>query len=285
MEEKLILETYEEKRKRVQEFNLTSDLFAGKVFEDLTACQELCRILMQDSGIQLKSVKTQYVIRHMESHSVQLDVLAEDCKGDMISIEMQMYGEPAPFKRVRYYVSCIDVSTLEKGKGYDGLPAITMLYITKRDFIGGCKGLYQVDRKAGKSRTVENMDMNNGICERYFNLEYSTADPKIDELLKYLKDSNPLYKTKAFPRIVERVNYYKIQKEGVDTMCEIADRIRNEGKTEGKIESILILLEQFGKVPARIVEQVDRETNLDILNRWLKCAAAAASMVEFEMKM
>lgn len=68
-------------------------------------------------------------------------------------------------------------------------------------------------------------------------------------------------------------------------MCEIADRIRNEGKTEGKIESILILLEQFGKVPARIVEQVDRETNLDILNRWLKCAAAAASMVEFEMKM
>lgn len=27
---------------------LTSDLFAGKVFEDLTACQESCRILMQD---------------------------------------------------------------------------------------------------------------------------------------------------------------------------------------------------------------------------------------------
>lgn len=43
MEEKMILETYEQKRARIQEFNLTSDLFAGKVFEDLAACQELCR--------------------------------------------------------------------------------------------------------------------------------------------------------------------------------------------------------------------------------------------------
>lgn len=55
-------------------------------------------------------------------------------------------------------------------------------------------------------------------------------------------NSDPFYRTKSFPRIVERVRYFKIHKEGVDIMCEIADRIRNEGKLESKIEDILELL-------------------------------------------
>lgn len=47
------------------------------------------------------------------------------------------------------------------------------------------------------------------------------------------------YQTENFPRIVERVKYFKVQKEGVTIMCEIADRIRQEGLIAGKIESIL----------------------------------------------
>ena len=39
MEAKAVIETYEAKRKKVQEFSLKSDLFAGKVFEDITASQ------------------------------------------------------------------------------------------------------------------------------------------------------------------------------------------------------------------------------------------------------
>ena len=71
MDEETILKTYEEKRKQAGEFNLTSDLFAGKVFEDREACQELCRILLQDNKIIIKNVKTQYAIRNLENHSVE----------------------------------------------------------------------------------------------------------------------------------------------------------------------------------------------------------------------
>ena len=155
MGEKAIIETHEEKRAQIRAFNLTSDLFAGKVFEDLEACQELCQILMQDYGLRLKDVKTQYVIRNLESHSVQLDILAEEITGDIICIELQMYSEPAPFRRIRYYTSCVDVSILEKGTEYDELPVVTVLYITKTDFIGGGKGFYQTVRKLqGSGRTV-----------------------------------------------------------------------------------------------------------------------------------
>lgn len=284
-----VIETYEEKRARIREFNLTSDLFAGKVFEDLAACQELCRILIQDAGIRLKAVKTQYVIRNLVGHSVQLDVLAEEITGDMIGIELQMYSEPAPFRRTRYYMSCIDVSILEKGTEYDELPDVTILYITKTDFIGGGRGLYQTVRKAqGNSRTA-GAGLDNGQHERYFNLKYPTGDKKVNELLNYLKDSDPHYRTESFPRIVERVNFFKEQKEGVDIMCEIVDRIRREGKMEGKIEGkiedVMELLEDLGKVPARIGDRIRQETDLSVLGRWIRCAASASSIAEFEARM
>ena len=44
------------------------------------------------------------------------------------------------------------------------------------------------------------------------------------------------------------------QAEGVDIMCEIVDRIR-------------------------------RETDLSVLDRWIRCAASASSIAEFEARM
>ena len=85
-------------------------------------------------------------------------------------------------------------------------------------------------------------------------MKYPTEDKKVNELLNYLEDSDPHYRTESFPRIVERVNFFKEQKEGVDIMCEIADRIR-------------------------------RETDLSVLDRWIRCAASASSIAEFEARM
>lgn len=68
-------------------------------------------------------------------------------------------------------------------------------------------------------------------------------------------------------------------------MCEIADRIRNEGKIEGRIEAVLELLEELGTVPARVVEQIKAQDNPGILSRWLKAASRAASIAEFEANM
>ena len=293
MREKTVLETYEEKREWVQEFNLTSDLFASKVFEDMGASQELCRILLRDQSVVLRSVRTQYAIRNLETHSMELDILAEQNDGDMVGIEIQMYTETAPLKRTRYYLCGIDMSILEKGKDYDELPAVTMVYITKKDFVGGGRGCYLIERKADsreKAAGINNkledaIDISNGVKERYYNLEHPTGDEKVDELLQYFKDSDPYYKTETFPRIVERVKHFKIHKGGVNIMCEIADRIRNEGRLEGMVDAILELLEEFGQVPQRIVEIIDAEDNLGVLSRWLKSAAKAGSIAEFEANM
>ena len=130
------------------------------------------------------------------------------------------------------------------------------------------------------------------------NLENHSVEPdilaeEINELLGYLKNSDPFYQTENFPRIVKRVNYFKIQKEGVTIMCEIADRIRQEGKEAGKaegiiagkIEAILELLEELGNIPKQLIQRVSRESDSDILNKWLKCAAKASTFAEFEANM
>ncbi|MDE7339992.1 MAG: PD-(D/E)XK nuclease family transposase [Lachnospiraceae bacterium] len=277
------MEDFEEKKKSVAEYHLTSDLFAGKVFEDLKASQELCRILLQNDKLVLRSVKTQYVIRNLKKHSVELDILAEDVERNFINIEIQMYQENAPFRRSRYYLSSIDMDILEKGKPYQSLPDVTIIYLTKNDFIGDKRGCYDICRKSNGQDVT--MCLENGLHEKYYNLEYPTDDMRVNELLWYFRHSDPFYETENFPGIVERVRFFKIKEEGVTIMCEIADRIRREGKIEGKIEDILELLRDLGKVPKRLIELISRETNLEQLSRWHKCAAKARSLAEFEARM
>ena len=76
---------------------------------------------MKEKSVILQNVRTQYVIRNLETHSMELDILAERNNGDMVGIEIQMYTETAPLKRTRYYLCGIDMSVLEKGKDYDEL--------------------------------------------------------------------------------------------------------------------------------------------------------------------
>ena len=196
----------------------------------------VCRIGFRNFVI--KNVKTKYAIRNLENHSVELDIIAEDTDGNIINVEIQMYEEKSPFRRMRYYLSSIDMSILEKGKPYSELPDVTLVFITKEDFIGDKRGQYEFPRKTDGQDVT--MSLDNGLHEICFNLEYYTEDAEINELLDYFKDSDPHYKTKNFPRIVERVRYFKIQKEGVNIMCEIADRIRNEGRNEGRREGIRV---------------------------------------------
>jgi len=60
---------------------------------------------------------------------------------------------------------------------------------------------------------------------------------------------------------------------------------REEGKAEGKAEAILQLLEDYGEVPDQIKQKVYNEPNLSILKAWLKLAARATSIEEFEARM
>ena len=71
----------EERVEEIQAFYLLSDVFLSVALKDIPACQHILRILTGIGDLTVKDVRTQYTIARLQSHSVRLDVLAEDGKG------------------------------------------------------------------------------------------------------------------------------------------------------------------------------------------------------------
>lgn len=60
---------------------------------------------------------------------------------------------------------------------------------------------------------------------------------------------------------------------------------RARGRAEGKAEAVLQLLSELGVLPEALKERILKEKDLQILGKWLKAAAKAESIEDFEDKM
>lgn len=160
------LDHYEEKRKKVSEFQLTSDVFFCKAMEDRMSCQEVIQILTR-KNLTVKAVIAQYSIRNVENRSVILDILAEDDAGRIVNLEMHPQEDEDHARRVRYHLSSIDMSLLEKGAQFDQISEVYLIYITEKDFIGAGKAINEVDRTIRGTRQI----LDNGVHELYVNFE------------------------------------------------------------------------------------------------------------------
>ncbi len=57
---------------------------------------------------------------------------------------------------------------------------------------------------------------------------------------------------------------------------------REEGRTEGRALAVIELLETIGEVPQSLREKILGQTDTSVLSRWLKLAARAQSIEQFE---
>lgn len=58
-----------------------------------------------------------------------------------------------------------------------------------------------------------------------------------------------------------------------------------EGKTEGQALSVLDLLEDIGPVPSSLRKTIMAQKDGETLSRWLKAAAKANSLEQFQQEM
>ena len=56
------------------------------------------------------------------------------------------------------------------------------------------------------------------------------------------------------------------------------------GKLKGKIDSLLEILEELGDIPEALQTRIQSEKDLQVLTSWLKAAAKADSIEEFQEK-
>ena len=65
-------------------------------------------------------------------------------------------------------------------------------------------------------------------------------------------------------------------------MCKAWEDQRLDGKAEGKAEDTIEFLEEIGEPSPALRKLIMEQNDLEVLRRWLKLAARANSIEEFE---
>ena len=117
--------------KPVEELTFTDDYMFGYVMRNPEICKELLERLLKIKIERLEYTELQKSISpYYESKGIRLDVFVKD-SNKIIDLEMQTTIPPALEKRVRYYQSVMDISELEKGKGYDEVKDSFVVFLYK----------------------------------------------------------------------------------------------------------------------------------------------------------
>lgn len=241
------IKTFEEKRREIAQFHLTSDLLFSKVMEDKEACEQLINIIL-GMKLKVKDVRIQYNIRNITGHGVILDILAETEEGKIVNVEMQMENDDCHVKRVRYYQGSIDTKLFKKGKKYQELPDLYMIFITRTDFIKQGKAIYFVERILRGYSIEESESIQNGVHEIYVNLQGKTTDYRLQELLNYIKESTIVNAKEYFGAVASRVQYLKENPRGVNMMCEILQAKWQDGVRIGeRLNEISLICKKLQK--------------------------------------
>ena len=256
----------ERRLKDLEQLTLLSDVFMSVVLSDRNACQHVIRILMDDPGIELVSVRTQYVISKVISHGARLDVLAEDKKGVICHLEIEGADVADHARRTRFYGSVTDGEFLRKGRDYNELPERYIFYISRKDIWKDGYTVYEEEkrfRQTGKKH-------NDGSHLIYVNAEIDDGS-RIAKLMKYFKTADPFDDSEG--ELSKRVRFLKTEEGGIEIMCEIMERIREEGRESGMKESYKKTawnLEKMG-MPLDTIAKVVEE-DVSVVRQWLKPA-------------
>lgn len=154
-----------------------------------------------------------------------------------------------------YRMNLLEVNSMKNLESYQGELKTVFGFIR-----------YQKDKEA-LNRFI---DENTGI---FRNMTEETV--RAISVLGNVKELNRFLKTK---------DEWEEEKEAID-VCQALREMIEDGKAEGKAESILDLLQDLGEIPENICVKILEQHDFTVLKNWLKLAARAGSIEEFIQKM
>ena len=205
--------------------NLMDDQFFQKVVQDIESCEEILRIILQMPDLKVLSNQIERTIPVLTAHAVKLDLICEDCNGNIFNVEVQKANDTNHQKRVRYNMACVDTLSAEKGINYKDLPDVYVIYISAFDLFQQGKTIYHVQRSICETGTV----IENGTHEIYVN---TTVDDGSDiaQLMQYFKNSTGIHP--LFEKLSSQVYYYKESPKGAKNMKSVFDEYAEEVAAE-----------------------------------------------------
>lgn len=190
-------------------------------------------------------------------------------------------------RRVRFYHSKIDAGNLNAGDDYSVLRNVVVIFITTYDPFNLNRMIYTI-----KNGCVEEpgLSYEDGAMTIFLYTKGTEGEPAEDlrQLAVYMEHSTiENVKSAGLASLHEMVTKVKLDREvGLAYMktFEIEKRIRAKERVESKVEDILDLLDDVGSVPDELEQQLRKQTDLELLRKWLKMAAHSKSIEEFKSR-
>ena len=280
--------------KTLQELNLTDDFLFDVTTEELENCKAIIELT---TGLRLKSLKWksgQKVIHNLPGkRGVRLDFIAESEDGRIFDVEMQNRNEGNIPKRTRFYQALIDAPILKSGeRGFDKMNPLYIIIICNYDPYGKKKYCYTFDNQC---KEVPGLRLGDEVTKLLLSTKGENEEEVPKELvdfLHYVTESNenglPDECDERLKRLHESIREIKASADMEVEYMKMEEReriIRDEGKQigiiNGKIESVLELLEDKGEVPEKVKAEILAETDLEVLKKWLRLAAKSETIEEF----
>ena len=212
------------------QFRLIDDTFFDAHMDgNIEAMQLLLNTFFHRNDIIVKEVVTQKSANNLYGRSARFDVIAVDSDGKIYNCEIQRANEGANPKRARFNNSLIDSREINKGTKYKDFPEIWVIFITENDIFGAQLPMYHVER----SIIELNKPFEDGAHIIYVNGEYR-GDDDIGLLMHDFFCADPA--KMHFPELAKRADFLKHNNKGVKAMCEIMQKLQDEGRAEGRAE-------------------------------------------------
>ena len=259
----------------IENCTLMDDYFMKAFFEEDNSCaQTVLRIIMDEPGLVVKTVKVQEEFSGVDgSHGVRFDVYAVDSDGTQYDIEIQNKAEGASPYRASFNMAMMTVRTLNESENYTVLAGRerVVIFITKTDVLKGKEPLYTIERVIRET----NETFNDGTKIIYVNTSYKDTSTKLGQLIHDFRCTNfrEWYHTDMTEYAVKarkRVSKLSAVEEMLSQALAAGETMgKTIGKTEGLSEArnnIALALISLGQIALEDIAKVCNLTLQQVQN-------------------
>lgn len=281
--------------KALKELTLLDKFLFDQTMDIPEAHEAALQIIFGDETLQLlNETQTEKEFRTAPwLRSIRLDVFTMDNDKNIYDTEMQGWYRNDLIKRSRYYLGLIDSSLLEPGAvNFNKLNDVFLIMIMPFDLFGKGKYCYTFHTWCDEEKDLQLKD---GATRIFLNTRGKYPEGVSQELidfLRYIETTDGTFAKQTGSRKIQKIHecVQKIKSSeemGVKYMQSWEEKIieREQGKAEGKAESILQVLEELGEVPEELKTTILAQQDMELLTCWLKLAAKADKVEEFQKRM
>lgn len=236
-----------EKIEKVKDLRPIDDVFFEKLAQNKAVCQEILRVLLEDSKLIVHSVITQSSKNNLYGRSVRLDALCTLGNGTKCNIEVQRADNDDHLRRARFNASSITVKESNPGEKFKDVVELYIVYISEFDFLKGGKTIYHVDKVLRETGVI----IDDGLHEIFVNTVVDDGTDISDLMACFMKKE---VKNPKFPALSAEVSRLKETEGGAQAVCEVME----------KYEKIAVHNEKIEKIQAMIKEGLSKEIILRV---------------------